>query len=57
LYAERAGHAIHTALVDQIGRLKDHHQICTALDMEPALDLECGGTFAAEPVSIQYPIS
>ncbi|MBP1622818.1 MAG: UDP-3-O-[3-hydroxymyristoyl] N-acetylglucosamine deacetylase [Acidobacteria bacterium] len=37
LYAERAGHAIHTALVDQIARLKDHHQICTALELEPAL--------------------
>jgi UDP-3-O-[3-hydroxymyristoyl] N-acetylglucosamine deacetylase len=37
LYAERAGHAIHTALVDQIARLKDHYQICTALDLEPAL--------------------
>lgn len=37
LYAERAGHAIHTALVDQIARLSDHYQICTALDMEPAL--------------------
>jgi UDP-3-O-[3-hydroxymyristoyl] N-acetylglucosamine deacetylase len=37
LYAERAGHAIHTALVDQIARQKDHYQICTALDLEPAL--------------------
>jgi UDP-3-O-[3-hydroxymyristoyl] N-acetylglucosamine deacetylase len=37
LYAERAGHAIHTALVDQIARLKDHHQICTALELEPVL--------------------
>jgi UDP-3-O-[3-hydroxymyristoyl] N-acetylglucosamine deacetylase len=37
LYAERAGHAIHTALVDQIERLSDHYRICTALDLEPAL--------------------
>jgi len=37
LYAERAGHAIHTALVDQIARLKDHHQICTALELESAM--------------------
>lgn len=37
LYAERAGHAIHTALVDQISKLKDHCQICTALDLEPLL--------------------
>ena len=32
LYAERAGHAIHAALVDQIARLTDHYQICTAAD-------------------------
>jgi len=37
LYAERAGHAIHTALVDQIARLTDHYRICTALELEPAL--------------------
>jgi UDP-3-O-[3-hydroxymyristoyl] N-acetylglucosamine deacetylase len=37
LYAERAGHAIHTALVDQIARLSDHYRICTALELEPAL--------------------
>jgi UDP-3-O-[3-hydroxymyristoyl] N-acetylglucosamine deacetylase len=37
LYAERAGHAIHIALVDQIARLKDHYQICTALELEPML--------------------
>jgi UDP-3-O-[3-hydroxymyristoyl] N-acetylglucosamine deacetylase len=37
LYAERAGHAIHTALAAQIARHQDHYQICTALDLEPAL--------------------
>jgi UDP-3-O-[3-hydroxymyristoyl] N-acetylglucosamine deacetylase len=37
LYAERAGHAIHTALVDQIARQTDHYRICTAPDIEPAL--------------------
>jgi len=37
LYAERAGHAIHTALVDQIARLRSHYHIRTALDLEPAL--------------------
>ncbi|MBN1567119.1 MAG: UDP-3-O-acyl-N-acetylglucosamine deacetylase [Acidobacteria bacterium] len=37
LYAERAGHAIHTALVDQIARQKDHYHICTVPDLEPAL--------------------
>jgi UDP-3-O-[3-hydroxymyristoyl] N-acetylglucosamine deacetylase len=36
LYAERAGHAIHTALVDRIARLRNHYQICTVLDLEPA---------------------
>lgn len=36
LYAERAGHAIHTALADQIARLKSHYQIRTVLDLEPA---------------------
>jgi UDP-3-O-[3-hydroxymyristoyl] N-acetylglucosamine deacetylase len=35
LYAERAGHAIHTALVDQIARHRNHYQICTASDLEP----------------------
>jgi UDP-3-O-[3-hydroxymyristoyl] N-acetylglucosamine deacetylase len=37
LYAERAGHAIHTALAAQIVRLRDHYRICTALELEPAL--------------------
>ncbi len=37
LYAERAGHAIHTALVDQISRLRSHYQICTVQDFETAL--------------------
>jgi UDP-3-O-[3-hydroxymyristoyl] N-acetylglucosamine deacetylase len=34
LYAERAGHAIHTALADKIARLKDHYVICTAAEIE-----------------------
>ena len=37
LYAERAGHAIHTALVDQISRLRSHYRICTVPDFETAL--------------------
>ena len=37
LYAERAGHAIHTALVDQISRLRNHYQICTVPDFETTL--------------------
>jgi UDP-3-O-[3-hydroxymyristoyl] N-acetylglucosamine deacetylase len=36
LYAERAGHAIHAALVDQIARNRNHYQICTLQDFEPA---------------------
>jgi UDP-3-O-[3-hydroxymyristoyl] N-acetylglucosamine deacetylase len=34
LYAERAGHAIHTALAEQIVRLRTHYRICTACDLE-----------------------
>jgi UDP-3-O-[3-hydroxymyristoyl] N-acetylglucosamine deacetylase len=37
LYAERAGHAIHTALVNQIAKSTDHYQVCTATDLESAL--------------------
>ena len=36
LRAERAGHAIHAALADQIARLKTHYQVCTAVDLELA---------------------
>jgi UDP-3-O-[3-hydroxymyristoyl] N-acetylglucosamine deacetylase len=35
LYAERAGHAIHTALAAQIAKLQSHYQICTASELEP----------------------
>jgi UDP-3-O-[3-hydroxymyristoyl] N-acetylglucosamine deacetylase len=34
LYAERAGHAIHTALADRIARLTTHYEICTAEELE-----------------------
>lgn len=37
LYAERAGHAIHTALVDQIMRQSSHYHVCTADELEPAV--------------------
>jgi UDP-3-O-[3-hydroxymyristoyl] N-acetylglucosamine deacetylase len=37
LYAERAGHAIHTALADKIARLRSRFRICTVLDLEQAL--------------------
>ena len=37
LYAERAGHAIHTALVDQIIRQHSHYHICTADELEQAV--------------------
>lgn len=36
LHAERAGHAIHTALADKISRLKNCYQICTAPELEHA---------------------
>jgi hypothetical protein len=36
LYAERAGHAIHTALAAQIARLQSHYRICTAVEFESA---------------------
>lgn len=36
LYAEKAGHAIHTALAEQIARLKNHYHIATAKEFEPA---------------------
>jgi UDP-3-O-[3-hydroxymyristoyl] N-acetylglucosamine deacetylase len=34
LHAERAGHAIHTALADQIARHPSHYQICTAAELD-----------------------
>ena len=37
LYAERAGHAIHTALVDQIARLRSHYQIRTVEEFDPPM--------------------
>jgi UDP-3-O-[3-hydroxymyristoyl] N-acetylglucosamine deacetylase len=36
LYAEKAGHATHAALADQIARLKNHYRICTLAEHEPA---------------------
>jgi UDP-3-O-[3-hydroxymyristoyl] N-acetylglucosamine deacetylase len=37
LHAERAGHAIHTALAEKITRLKNHCRICTAPELELTL--------------------
>jgi UDP-3-O-[3-hydroxymyristoyl] N-acetylglucosamine deacetylase len=37
LYAEKAGHAIHTALADRIARLTNRFRICTVLDLEDTL--------------------
>lgn len=34
LHAERAGHAIHAALADQISKHPSHYQICTAAELE-----------------------
>jgi UDP-3-O-[3-hydroxymyristoyl] N-acetylglucosamine deacetylase len=36
LYAEKAGHAIHAALADQMARQKNHYRVCTLPDLEPA---------------------
>jgi UDP-3-O-[3-hydroxymyristoyl] N-acetylglucosamine deacetylase len=38
LYAERAGHAIHTALADKIARSNTHYAICTADELESAYE-------------------
>ena len=34
LCAEKAGHAMHTALADKIARLKDRHRVCTLPELE-----------------------
>jgi UDP-3-O-[3-hydroxymyristoyl] N-acetylglucosamine deacetylase len=34
LYAEKAGHAMHTALADKIARLRSRHRICTIPELE-----------------------
>ncbi|HYK92352.1 MAG TPA: UDP-3-O-acyl-N-acetylglucosamine deacetylase [Acidobacteriota bacterium] len=44
LYAERAGHAIHAALADQMTRQSDHYRVCTLPDLEPALAAQAGRT-------------
>ena len=36
LYAEKAGHAIHTALAEQISRHKNRYHLATAREIEPA---------------------
>jgi UDP-3-O-[3-hydroxymyristoyl] N-acetylglucosamine deacetylase len=36
LYAEKAGHAIHTALADLMARTKSRYRICSADELEPA---------------------
>jgi UDP-3-O-[3-hydroxymyristoyl] N-acetylglucosamine deacetylase len=35
-YAEKAGHAIHTALADRIARERGKHQVCTLVELEAA---------------------
>ncbi len=37
LFAERAGHSIHTSLADQIVRRRDHYEICTISDLDSGL--------------------
>jgi UDP-3-O-[3-hydroxymyristoyl] N-acetylglucosamine deacetylase len=53
LYAERAGHAIHTALAAQIARLQSHYRICTAIEFEsaPPADPALSGIAGLESVS------
>jgi UDP-3-O-[3-hydroxymyristoyl] N-acetylglucosamine deacetylase len=48
LYAERAGHAIHTALAAQIERLRSHYRICTAFDIDPELQAAPGMSDGAD---------
>jgi UDP-3-O-[3-hydroxymyristoyl] N-acetylglucosamine deacetylase len=42
LYAEKAGHAIHAALADQMARQKGRYRVCTLLNLEPALIEQAG---------------
>ncbi len=42
LYAEKAGHAIHAALADQMARQKDRYSVCTLVEQEPALTEQAG---------------
>lgn len=42
LYAEKAGHAIHAALADQMARQKNHYRVCTLQDFEPELAEQAG---------------
>jgi UDP-3-O-[3-hydroxymyristoyl] N-acetylglucosamine deacetylase len=42
LYAEKAGHAIHAALADQMARQKNHYRVCTLQDLEPELAEQAG---------------
>jgi UDP-3-O-[3-hydroxymyristoyl] N-acetylglucosamine deacetylase len=40
LYAEKAGHAIHTALADHISRLRKRFRVCTLGDLDPVLEAQ-----------------
>ncbi len=42
LYAEKAGHAIHAALADQMARQRNRYRVCTLPDLEPALVQQAG---------------
>lgn len=43
VYAEKAGHAIHTALADRIARLKKKYRICTMPELEEILEVPKAG--------------
>lgn len=50
LHAVKAGHAIHTALADQIAKVKHHYRICTVLDAAqlPVTEASAFGTLEWE---------
>jgi len=39
LYAEKAGHAIHTALADRIARATKKYRICTLPELDEVLEI------------------
>ena len=43
LFAEKAGHAIHTALADRVARVRKKHRVCTLPDLESVLEVQKAG--------------
>jgi UDP-3-O-[3-hydroxymyristoyl] N-acetylglucosamine deacetylase len=48
LYAEKAGHALHTALADLIAKQKQHFRICTIDDLESLEESQAAAACAAK---------